>query len=190
METSTKILLGGLAAVGVLFVVHQRTTLAVLEAQRAAALPPPVPFKQLPAPVPISTNPVSRTEDPPSNSAVPPGNFIATFTGTLRLSNAMDEQNGTAIGPVPVGTLLAEVTIRTSDALRKPLDPSSSAGGSFPVSWVSPDGERIAFTAGQGTAALLGMPSGLLIAHKESLNDMVRGATSSNQGGTFIPINF
>jgi hypothetical protein len=169
METSTKILLGGLGAVAVLLLLRERSALATDGSLAAAGAFQPPPRDALPPPflaLPLSQNPVSRTEDPPTNATVPPGAFIATFSGQFRLSNASDEQNGTAIGPVPVGTLLAEVTTRTSDALRGRLDPSVSSGGSHPVSWVSPDGERIAFTLGEAQASMLGIPKGLYIAHK------------------------
>src|SRR4029079_18973905 len=114
METGTKILLGGAAALGVYFLLGRH--LAAIEAKRLAAVTPP--GGPIPLLLPVSQNVVSRSPDPPVNATVPPGSFVATFAGQFRLSTANDERNGTAIGPVPVGTLLANVNIFTSRALQ------------------------------------------------------------------------
>lgn len=184
MDSTTKVALGVgvVAGIGVLLLIKQREAAAMLLASQAPN-PPPLPAS-MPTPTPASSpafmvlppsqNAVSRTESPPANAVVPPGDFIAVFTG-LRLSTKMEAVAGSAIGPVPEGTLLADASIFTSEALRKPLDPVSSRSGAFPVSWVSPDGERIAIDAGSG--GLFGNPGGLLIAHRGSMGS----------GGIIVP---
>lgn len=162
MDTGTKILVGGLSALGVLLLIRQSSAALAANAKSPAQPAPPgtlvkpAPDASTPPPpavkpfmvLPASQNNVLRSADPPSNATVPPGAFVATFRGPLFLSTTIDELNGTAIGPVPPGTLLASVDIMTSRALQGPLEGSQSIGGNFPVSWVSPEGDRIAFTPG------------------------------------------
>lgn len=151
MDTSTKILLGGLAAVGVvLFVAEKRA--------RAAALPAAPAPAATPTPIPFSQNPVSRSELPPSDATVPPGQLFATFSEGLTTS-VSDIPLGTNIQGdqmISAGTLLAAV--RLGDNIKQTT-------AAYPVVWVSPDGQRIGVM--NGKTADRGIPPFFtFIAHK------------------------
>ena len=163
MDASTKVVLGlsVFAGIGILLLIKRREAEEMLLASKAPNPLPRPAFVQLPT----STNAVSRTADPPANATVPPGAFIATFKDPLKLST----REPTANGPVPDGTLLANVTLTNDTPLRPALQGVRGLGGDFPVLWVSPEGDRLAFTVGEAVSFVqdLNIPNGsVIIAHK------------------------